>query len=106
LASAFCSIGFTKEAVKLDSFGEKSKKALLLMHSTELFNTQGSFSRPGLSFDVSKSILIGRKIWMSGKCYWVFFMRLMGAVAMLSQFTVDLSTMQMRQLRFLFAKKH
>ena len=33
-------------------------------------------------------------------------MRLMGAVAMLSQFTVDLSTMQMRQLRFLFAKKH
>jgi hypothetical protein len=31
---------------------------------------------------------------------------LMGVVAMLSQFTVDLSTMQMRLLRFLFAMKH
>jgi hypothetical protein len=37
---------------------------------------------------------------MSGKSYWVFFMCLMGAVAMLSQFMVDLSTMQMRQLPF------
>jgi hypothetical protein len=43
---------------------------------------------------------------MSGKSYWVFFVRLMGAVAMLSQFMVDLSTMQMRQLPFLFAMKH
>jgi hypothetical protein len=66
---------------------------------------QGQFSRPGLSFDVSKSILIGGKHWMIGKFWQVFFMLLMEVVAMLPQFTVDLSTMQRRRLRFLFAMK-
>ena len=63
--------------------------------------------RRGLCFKVSYSILIGGKIWMSIKCCWVFFMLLMGAVVMLSQFMVDLAMMQMRHaVRSLFAMKH
>jgi hypothetical protein len=66
---------------------------------------QGQSFRPGLSFEVSRSVLIGGKNWMSSKYWWVFFMLLTGAVVMLSQFMVDFSMMQMRQLHFLFAMK-
>jgi hypothetical protein len=72
------------------------------MHSKKWFFMQGQSFRPGLSLEVSRSVLIGGKNWMSSKCWWVFFMLLMGAVVMLSQFMVDLSMMQMRQLRSLF----
>ena len=42
--------------------------------------------------------------WLSNKCCRVFFILLIGAVVMLSQFMVDSSVMQMRQLRSLLAK--
>ncbi len=66
---------------KMSCLERKFWKGQLLIHLTKWYNMQGQFFRPGLSFKVSKSILVGGLNWMSGKWCRVSFILLMGVLS-------------------------